>query len=123
MQTPSVKRLVINIAIVIVVAGIFFAAYMFFVKEKNTSIDESVSMVQNENQALIIGSEISNTLKELRDLQLSIAASKNIFGMSVFKSLHDFSIAIPKENMKRENPFLVPAWKVEMERRMNSSNK
>lgn len=123
MQTPSIKRLAVNILIVVVVAGIFFAAYMFFVKEKNIAVDGSVDSANNENQALLIGAEISNTLKELRDLQLSITASKNIFGMSVFKSLHDFSVAIPKENIKRENPFLPPAWKVELERRTNSSSK
>lgn len=123
MQTPSIKRLVVNIAIVVVVAGIFFAAYMFFVKEKNISLDGVVAPDNNENQAILIGTEISSTLKELRDLELSISASKNIFGMSVFKSLHDFSVTIPKEEIKRENPFLPPQWKVEVERRMNSSNK
>ncbi len=123
MQTPSIKRLAINIAIVLVVAGIFFVAYMFFIKEKNISVDGVVMLENNENQALLIGTEISNTLRELGDLQLSITASKNIFGMSVFKSLHDFSVAVPKESVKRENPFLPPAWKVEMERRTNSSSK
>lgn len=123
MQTPSIKRLVVNITIVVVVAGVFFAAYTFFVKEKNISVDGSVNSANSENQALIVGTEISSTLKELRDLQLSITASKNIFGMSVFKSLHDFSVAIPKEDIKRENPFLPPAWKVELERRTNSSSK
>ncbi|KKT81388.1 MAG: hypothetical protein UW78_C0011G0019 [Candidatus Azambacteria bacterium GW2011_GWA1_44_9] len=123
MQTPSIKRLIINIAIVVVVAGIFFAAYMFFVKEKNISANDSVVFGQDENQVLMIGNEISNTLKELKDLQLSIVASKNIFGMSVFKSLHDFSIRIPKENVERENPFLPPAWKIDSERRMNAGNR
>ena len=123
MQTPSIKRLVVNIAIVIAVAGIFFAAYMFFIKEKNISVYGGVALDNNENQAILIGAEISNTLKELRDLQLSISASKNIFGMSVFKSLHDFSVTVPKEQVKRENPFLPPAWKVELERRMSSSSK
>ncbi len=123
MQTPSIKRLVVNITIVVVVAGVFFVAYTFFVKEKNISVDGSIDSANNENQALIVGTEISSTLKELRDLQLSITASKNIFGMSVFKSLHDFSVAIPKEDIKRENPFLPPVWKVELERRTNSSSK
>lgn len=123
MQTPSIKRLAVNILIVVVVAGIFFAAYMFFIKEKNVVVDGSAGSTNSENQALLIGTEISNTLKELKDLQLSITASKNIFGMSVFKSLHDFSVTIPKEAVKRENPFLPPQWKVEAERRMNSSNK
>lgn len=122
MQTPSIKRLVVNIAIVVVVAGIFFAAYTFFVKEKNVSVDGG-ALENNENQALIIGTEISSTLKELKDLQLSISASKNIFGMTVFKSLHDFSVAIPEEDVRRENPFLPPQWKVELERRMNPSSK
>lgn len=123
MQTPSIKRLVINILIVVVVAGIFFAAYMFFVKEKNVPADGSVVLENNENQAILIGTEISNTLKELRDLQLSISASKNIFGMSMFKSLHDFSVAVPKEEVKRENPFLPPQWKVELDKRMNTVSK
>ena len=123
MQTPSIKRLVVNITIVVVVAGVFFVAYTFFVKEKNISVDGSIDSANNENQALIVGTEISSTLKELRDLQLSITASKNIFGMSVFKSLHDFSVAIPKEDIKRENQFLPPVWKVELERRTNSSSK
>jgi len=123
MQTPSIKRLVINIVIVAIVAGIFFAAYMFFVKEKNILGDSSLGLNNNENQAILIGTEIGNTLKELKDLQLSITASKNIFGISVFKSLHDFSVIIPKEEIRRENPFLPPSWKVELERRINSSSK
>lgn len=123
MQTPSLKRLVVNIAIVLGVAGIFFAAYMFFIKEQSAPVDEGGAFGNTENQAILIGTEISSTLKELKDLQLSITASKNIFGMSIFKSLHDFSVAIPEEEVKRENPFLPPPWKVELEKRMNSSSK
>lgn len=123
MQTLSIKRFVVNIVIVVVVAGIFFTAYMFFVKEKNIPVADSVALENSENQTILIGTEISNTLKELKDLQLSIIASKNIFGMSMFRSLHDFSVAVPEERVKRENPFLPPLWKVELDKRIDAASK
>ena len=55
MQTPSIKRLVVNIAIVVVVAGIFFAAYTFFVKEKTVSVDGGVQWI---NQIIRITAEL-----------------------------------------------------------------
>lgn len=123
MQSPQTKKLIINIATIVIVAGILGAGYWVFIKNKEVVQEAIAPSEVKGNQAVAIGVEVDHTFKELANLKQSITTSKNIFNMSAFKNLEDFSVAIPTEPLSRENPFVPASWKAEMNKKIISGGK
>jgi len=117
MQQDKSKTLLVNILTAVVVVGVAGAAYFVFTKTDATVVGtgapiSSVAAVAEETT--LIGSQIDYTVRELRDLERAVASSTVIFGLSSFRNLQDFSVAIPSENLGRVNPFVPTPWKIKL---------
>lgn len=69
---------------------------MFF--SKPADIDTSLEAEQNSG---VIGSQVMSLLTQIRSLKIDAT----VFQSAVYRSLQDYSVAIPTENVGRDNPF------------------
>lgn len=107
----------------VLVAGIAGSGYWVFIKNRE-AIEQTVTSTESDDtQVIKIGLEITRTLKELDDLRQSVASSKNIFNMPLFKNLEDLSVAIlPEKITKRENPFTPVGGRARIEKQPAPNN-
>lgn len=99
-KTPSKGTFFALIAIVVVALGMFF----YF---KGSPSDVSISSLATEGSveagdAQASSQRIVNLLNQISSLKID----DSIFKSAVYKSLVDYTIAIPEQNVGRANPFV-----------------
>lgn len=114
MQTPQTKKIAINTATTIIVIGITATMYWTFFGDKENKAETRAS-VEQASQTVMVGFEITRTLRELEGLEKSIRSAQGIFDEPVFKDLEDLSVRVPRESAGRDDPFVKTAWKISVE--------
>lgn len=100
-----------NIATGVVVIGVIATGYfVFFKKDATVSTTVTTSLV-GAQETVIVGAQVSGTLRELEDLKRAVKDSAEVFRSAAFQSLTNFSVAVPEEPLGRDNPFELTAWK------------
>ncbi len=96
-QSSSKKTFIIIIVIIAV------AALIYFYNLGNSSADSASSLQESgasaETQA--VGSRVLSLLNQISSLKID----SSIFTSASYKSLVDYTIAIPEQNIGRPNPF------------------
>lgn len=118
MQQEQLKTLLVNIVTGVVILAVLTAGYFVFVKKEDvaTQSDISVPSVKTDAQTtVLVGLEISRTVKVLEELKQSVIDSKKFFDRPEFNNLEDFSVVVPKGEVGRKNPFAPTAWKLKIE--------
>jgi hypothetical protein len=82
------------IGFVAIMVGLYF---MFF--SGTTSPTDSTLVESGSGE--VIGSQVLNLLNQIKSLKIDSA----VFKSAVYKSLRDYSVTIPAENVGRDNPF------------------
>ena len=123
MQQEQIKALIVNIFTGAVVVGVFVVGYFVFFKKDNEIVTSVASVARIAEQTASIGVEIDATVKDLRELSDAVSRSKVFFEMPTFSSLENFSVAVPREEIGRENPFVPTAWKLKMKALEEAVNK
>lgn len=114
MQQEQIKALLVNIFTGAVIVGVFVAGY-FVIFKKDTDVVTSVASVARiAEQTASIGVEIDATVKDLRELTGAVSRSKVFFDLPAFSNLENFTVAVPKEEVGRDNPFVPTVWKLKM---------
>lgn len=118
MQKEQTSSLLVNILTGAVVIGVLVVAFIVFTKKDTTVTTDagvqSVSIAEVAQETALIGYEIDSTVRDLGELERSVASSKVIFDMPAFKNLQNYTVAVPSEPVGRTNPFVPTAWKVNM---------
>jgi flagellar basal body-associated protein FliL len=98
-QTSSKTPLIIIILLVIVAIG----AYFYFIGTPNTNTTSSISQVTplESANAEEVGSRVLFLLNQINSLKIDTS----IFSSTVYRSLVDYTISIPEQNVGRPNPF------------------
>lgn len=114
MQQEQIKALLVNIFTGAVIVGVFVVGY-FVIFKKDTEVVTSVASVARiAEQTASIGVEIDATVKDLKELSDAVSRSKVFFDMPSFRNLENFTVAVPTEEVGRDNPFLPTVWKLKM---------
>lgn len=117
MQQEQLKTLLVNIVTGVVILSVLVAGYFVFVKKEvaTTQSDTGVPLVKTDAQTtVLVGLEISRTVKVLEELKQSVSDSAKFFNRPEFNNLKDFSVVVPKGEVGRENPFAPTAWKLKI---------
>lgn len=114
MQKEKTKSILVNILTVVVLGGVLVVGYFVFVKKDTAFTDKIASIAKIAQDTASIGAEIDYTVRDLGDLERAVSGSRLIFDLPAFKSLQDFTVAIPSEAVGRPNPFVITAWKLKM---------
>lgn len=101
-QTPkNSKATAIALVVIIVISfGLFFYYYQKDSTEDPTSSLETTDSAES-NEARAASDRIVKILNQVSALQID----DTIFKTTVYKSLVDYSVQIPEQNVGRENPF------------------
>lgn len=95
-----------NIIIGVVVVGVSFFIYSFFVnkskEEDNSSITSTRSAIESNQVENTTGSQILKILSNLKTIKID----KNFFSEEPFVKLQDYSVNLTEEQTGRENPFI-----------------
>jgi hypothetical protein len=73
--------------------------YYFFLAGPSKAT--SSSLLEQGPASGVIGSQVLNLLNQISSLKID----STVFQSAVYKSLQDYSVAIPTENVGRPNPF------------------
>ena len=103
-----------NIGTGIVILGIIFAGYWFFIKKQGGAISDAGTVAKVAEQTIVEGTNLARTIKELNDLNKAVLSSIGIFNTQAFRDLQDFSIQVPEEPVGRNNPFVPTIWKAKL---------
>lgn len=118
MQTEQTKTLVINVVTGLIVVGVLYAGYRAFfaqpASDSGTTTATAPVSIDVTTETVIIGAQISNTLRELENLKKSVADSTAFFTLNAFKNLSDSSVEVPSEIVGRSNPFEQTVWKMRL---------
>lgn len=114
MQQEQIKKIIINVLAVAVVAGVIITGYSAFTKRSTLDITPEVSVGQVAEETRFIGAEIDKTVKDLNGLDRALESSVAIFDLPAFRSLQDFSVSVSEEPVGRDNPFVPTLWKAQM---------
>lgn len=114
MHQEQIKALVVNIFTGAIIVGVFVAGYLVFFKKNDETVTSVASVARIAEQTASIGVEIDATLKDLKELSDAVSRSKVFFDMPSFRNLENFTVAVPKEEIGRDNPFLPTVWKLKM---------
>lgn len=118
MALPQIKKLPMNIIVGVALFLVVVAGYWIFVKKPSsvTSVPGGVSFEEGAMEAVAIGDEVSQTLKELDGLNRAVSNSVAVFEAPKFKSLKNFTFEVPVEPVGRENPFISTDRKIETDK-------
>lgn len=122
-MNEQTKKLITKIPTWTIVAAAVILAGYFLTKEDTTLplVDEATKSAAA--QTVAVGLEIDRTIKELVDIQGSVASSIAIFDTNKFKELTNFSVLIPAENVGRTNPFIPTPWNLKIQAIEGSATK
>ncbi|MBU6427340.1 hypothetical protein KGQ27_03875 [Patescibacteria group bacterium] len=95
-QRPSSKKTWIWMAIIVIVALI--AYFLFFSGAPSSS---SQSLLQTGSGSDAVGTQVLGLLNQIQALQIDAS----LFQSQAYRSLQDYSVAIPPQNVGRNNPF------------------
>lgn len=126
MQQEQLKTLLVNIITGVVILAVLAAGYFVFVKKEGatTQSDTGAPLVKTDAQTtVLVGLEISRTVKVLEELNQSVIDSKKFFDRPEFNNLKDFSVVVPRGEVGRENPFAPTAWKLKIKALEESASK
>lgn len=126
MQQEQLKTLLVNIITGVVVLAVLVAGYFVFVKkEVATTLDDAgtPSVKTDAQTTVLVGIEISRTVKVLEELKQSVIDSAEFFNRPEFNNLEDFSVVVLKGEVGRENPFSPTAWKLKIKALEESASK
>ena len=112
MQKEQSKKLFMDILTGLVIAGVFVVGYFAFRKSDVAVSDIVAPATETADQVLSAGAQVSETIKNLKDLKSSVEKSSAVFATPAFTSLQDFTVEIPAEAVGRANPFIPTAWKL-----------
>ncbi|MDQ5893438.1 MAG: hypothetical protein QG640_450 [Patescibacteria group bacterium] len=101
MQNQQSSKKTFFIVIIIIILAL--AAYFYF---KGSPDDSSVSSLEADNSptsadAQAVGTRVLSLLNQINSLKID----SSIFDSAVYKSLVDYTITIPEQNVGRPNPF------------------
>lgn len=114
MDTQRAKTLVINIITGVVIVAVLATAYLMFFKKDSTEVANITEAVETAEETIIIGMQVSRTLRELDELGKAVSESVQIFKTRAFRELENFSTEVPKGEVGRDNPFEPTTWKERM---------
>lgn len=112
MKREQINKILMNIVTVALGIGVITFGYFSFFKKEDTTVDSVKVVADLAFQTTIIGTDIDNTVRSLRDLSRAVALSAVIFDLSSFKSLENFSVPVQAEKEGRDNPFTPTEWKL-----------
>lgn len=96
-QKQSSKKSIIIVIVVALVAGV---GYFYYSGSKGTdSASMTASTISADTQA--VGARILSLLNQIQNLKIDTT----VFDDQKFKSLIDYTVAIPQQNVGRPNPF------------------
>lgn len=98
-KSSSKSTFIIIIVIIIVALGIYF--YYSGTPDANTNSSLQAQNTPEASDAQLVGSRVLSLLNQINSLKIDTS----IFNSTVYKSLVDYSIAIPEQNVGRPNPF------------------
>lgn len=81
-----------------IIAVSFATYYMFFL---GPTVPSDSSLLETGSGEEMIGTQVMNLLDQIQSLKID----PTMFQSPVYKSLQDYSVAIPTENVGRDNPF------------------
>lgn len=112
MKKDQINKILMNIVTATVVTGVIIFGYFSFFKKESATVDSVQVVADLAFQTTIIGTDIDNTVRSLRDLSRAVALSAVIFDLSTFKSLENFTVPVQAEKEGRDNPFTPTEWKL-----------
>lgn len=96
-NTSSKKTFIIIIVIVLIAIG-----YYFYSKGGESVNTDSLLSTQEINpETQIVGSKVLSLLNQISSLKID----PSLFTSASYKSLVDYTIAVPEQNIGRPNPF------------------
>lgn len=99
MQQKSSKKSIIIVVVIIILALI---AYFYFSGTPSDSSSSTLDMQSPESKdAEVAGARVLSLLNQINSLKIDTA----IFNDPTYKSLVDYSVEIPEQNVGRPNPF------------------
>lgn len=116
MQQEQTKTLLVNIITGIVIMAVLAVGYSVFPKNESIVSDVAASSSTETvaQTTALIGAKIEDTVASLKKLHSAVEDSTAVFKLPAFNNLIDFSVGIPNQNIKRENPFVPTEWKLKM---------
>lgn len=107
---PETKSLIMNIVTGALVLIVVIVGYFVFVRNKEV-VSEIVAPSEVTDETIMVGTEINKTFKDLDELKVAVEHTREMLDLPEFKTLNDFSVAIPVEKVGRVNPFIPASWK------------
>jgi hypothetical protein len=95
-QKASKKNIIIIIGIVLLALVVYF-----YYEGSRPTADTSFETVTANADAEAVGSRVLSLLNQIRSLKIDTTVFKD----PAYMSLRDYSVAIPQEDVGRENPF------------------
>ena len=112
MQKEQTKKILMDVITGIIIVAVLVIGYYVFVKKDTTSQGIIESTTAAADQVVLVGSQIANTVRSLKDLRSSVEKTSAVFIMPAFASLQDFSVEVLSEPIGRANPFVPTDWKL-----------
>ena len=123
MEQTQIKTILVNILTGGIIIGVIIGSYYVLVKKNTAELGQVNTVAQVANETASIGAEIDEISKDLKDLGRAVESSTIIFELPEFKNLKDFTAAVPKEPVERDNPFLPTVWKLKIKAIIDSTPK
>lgn len=112
MQKEQTKKILIDVVTGIIVVAVLYFGYNTFFKKDTVSQSIAASPAEAADQVVLVGSQIANTARSLKELRSSVEKTSAVFSMPAFASLQDFSVEVSPEPIGRANPFVPTDWKL-----------
>lgn len=123
MQKEQIKKILIDLITASVVVAVLVIGYYVFFKKNTVSQVVVGSSTEVADQVVLVGSQIANTARSLRDLRSSVEKTSAVLSTPAFTSLQDFSVEVSPEPIGRANPFLPTDWKIVQLSKLNQKTK
>lgn len=121
MNEKNTKALVVNVITVVVVFGMLGVGYVVFFKKEGV-VTEVATIQEAALETVAIHAEIKGVREDLESLNDAVGKAKEFFANAAFQDLVDRSTNIPHEAVSRDNPFIVPKWKTDLERSRSATH-
>ena len=84
-----------------ITAGVIAAAVLGYYAFFSTPSADNSALLQQESGDIVIGTQVLSLLNQIQSLHIDTA----LFQSAAFRSLQDYSVAIPPQTVGRPNPF------------------